>query len=193
VVAATEAERSTSYARNQLLPQVDVNLLLTRRQTADSFVSSFGLDRFQFATFFTIVMPVDRTPALVDYNNALIERDRRRREIETMRKRVASDVKRSVRERDRAVRNLGAAEAIVEISRKEVEVAQFRYDRGLSNNLDVVTAEANLLSLESRRVSALAEVAITRLSLRATLGILDPRVDVAGPTATEPPDVKATP
>src|SRR5262249_30029154 len=29
VVAATEAERSTSYARNQLLPQVDVNLLLT--------------------------------------------------------------------------------------------------------------------------------------------------------------------
>jgi hypothetical protein len=38
--------------------------------------------------------------------------------------------------------------------------------------------------MESRRISALAELAIMRLSLRATLGTLDPRRDV-GVTATE--------
>ena len=76
--AAAEAERTISFTRNQLLPQFDVNLALTRRGTADSLTSSFGLDRFQFATFFAVSMPLDRTPALVQHNNALIERDRRR-------------------------------------------------------------------------------------------------------------------
>lgn len=176
--AAADADRATAFARNQLLPQFDVNLALTRRETADSFSGSFGLDRFQFATFFTISMPVDRTPQIVDYQNALIDRDRRRRDIATIRKRIADDVRRAVREGDRVLRNLAAAETSVEIGRKEIQVAQLRYEQGLSNNLDVVTAEANFLSAESRRISALAEAAVARLGLRATVGILDPRKDI---------------
>ena len=176
--AADEAERATSYARNQLLPQVDVNLAMTRRQTADSFTTSFGLDKFQAATFFSISMPVDRTPGLIDLQNALIDRDRRRREIDTLQRKIRDDVKRAVRERDRGVRNLAAAETSVEIGQKEVEVAQLRYERGLSNNLDVVTAEAGLLSAESRRISALADAATARIALRAVLGLLDPRKDI---------------
>ena len=65
-----------------------------------------------------------------------------------------------------------------DLGRKEVEVAQLRYERGLSNNLDVVTAESNLLTAESRRIAVLADSAVARLSLRAMLGILDPRKDV---------------
>jgi outer membrane protein TolC len=57
-------------------------------------------------------------------------------------------------------------------------VAQLRYERGLSNNLDVVAAEGNLLSAESRRIAALADLAIARLAFRATLGVLDPRRDM---------------
>jgi outer membrane protein TolC len=176
--AAAEADRSTAYARNQLLPQVDVNLAMTRRQTADSFTNSFGLDRFQAVTFLSISMPVDRTPGLIEYQNSLIDRDRRRREIQTLERRIRDDVKRAVRERDRVMRNLAAAETSVEIGQKEVEVAQFRYERGLSNNLDVVTAEAGLLAAEARRISALADAATSRLGLRAVLGILDPRKDI---------------
>jgi outer membrane protein TolC len=76
------------------------------------------------------------------------------------------------------MRNLSAAETSVDIGQKEVEVAQLRYARGLSNNLDVVTAEGSLLSAEARRISALADAATARLGLRAVLGLLDPRVDV---------------
>lgn len=175
---ADDAERAISYNRNQLLPQLDVNFSLTRRQTAQSFRGSFGLDKFQFATFFTISMPVDRTPQVIEYQNATIERDRRKRELDTMRKRIGDDARRAVRDRDRVLRTLTAAETSVAITTKEVEVAQFRYDRGLSNFLDVITAEADLLGAESRRISTLASLAVARLSLRATLGILDPRKDI---------------
>jgi outer membrane protein TolC len=87
-------------------------------------------------------------------------------------------VRRAIRQRERVIRSLAAAEATVEIARRELEVAQLRYERGLSNNLDVVTAEGNLLSQQSRRISALADSAVAYLALRATLGILDPLKDI---------------
>lgn len=177
--AMDESARSIAYTRNQLRPQFDASLALTRRETADSLPSSFGLDNFKFATFFTIAMPVDRTPQLIDYQNALIDRDRRSRDLEMLRKRIAADVKRALRETARTTERLRVAQESVQISRQEVEVAQFRYDRGLSNNLDVVAAEGGLLQAESRRVGALADLALARLSLRGTLGILDVRQDIA--------------
>ena len=173
-----DAAHQVSYARNQLLPQVDVNFALTRRETAESFGRSFGVDGFRFATFFNISTPVDRTPQIVEYQNALIDRDRRQRDALTLQRRIADDVKRALRERDRLQRTLLAAETSVDIGRKEVEVAQLRYERGLSNNLDLVSAEGNLLTAESRRIAVLADSAVARLSLRAMLGILDPRKDV---------------
>jgi outer membrane protein TolC len=182
LASAADAERAAAFSRNQLLPQVDVNLALTRRETAGSLGSSFGFDGFQFATFLTISMPVDRTPQQIEYQNALIERDRRTREIDTMRKRIGDDVRRVIRQQERTMRNLAAAETSVDIGRREVEVAQLRYERGLSNNLEVVTAEGNLLSIESRRIAALADSAVTNLALRATLGILEPLKDIVDPT-----------
>ena len=175
----SEADLQVKVARNQLLPQFDVNLALTRRQTTHTLARSFGLDGFTLATFFTISSPIDRTAQRVDYLNATIEQTRRKREITTLERQIAVDVKRAVRDRERNVRTVQAATAIVELSRKEVEVAQARYDRGLSNNLDVVTAESNLLAAESRRIQALAETAVAGLRFRAVLGILDPRLDTA--------------
>jgi outer membrane protein len=179
VADAADADRTIAFARNQLLPQVDVNFALTRRQTSDSLLRSVGLEGFQFATFFNVSMPVDRTPQIVEYQTSLIDRDRRRREIETLRRRIADDVRRQVRNQGRVQRNLLAAETSVKIAESEVEVAKLRYERGLSNNLDVVTAEANLLTTESRRITTLAELVVSRLNLRAATGILDPRRDPA--------------
>jgi len=181
IVEAADADRAIAFARNQLKPQLDLNLALTRRETAESLPHSFGLDKFQFATFFNISMPVDRTPQTIEYQNAVIDRDRRQRDIDTLRRRIADDVRRQLRQRDRVIRSLAAAESNVKLAQQEVEVARLRYERGLSNNLDVVSAETNLLNVESLRILALADLATSRLSLRATLGILDPRKDAADP------------
>jgi outer membrane protein TolC len=180
--ALTEAQRTVAYSRNQLLPQLDLNLALTRRDVAPSFSSSFKFDKFDFATFFAVSMPVDRTPQTVEYHNALIERDRRRREIETLKMRIVESVRRAVRQQQRLDRTLEVAEAAVEFAEKEAEVASLRYQRGLSNNLDVVNAEEALLLARGRRFALLAEIAVARLSLRIAMGTLDPRQVVeAGP------------
>ena len=177
--ALAEGERAAAYANNQLLPQLDVNLALTRRDTADAFASTFKVDHFRFATFFAISLPTDRTSQKIEYHNALIERDRRRRAIETLRIRIAEEARRAVRQQQRLLKALEVAGASVDFAGKEVEVADLRYQRGLSNNLDVVNAEGNLLAAEGRRLAVQAELALARLGLRATLGTLDPRKDVA--------------
>ena len=176
--ARDDAENQIRYTRNQLLPQVDVNFALTRRETAQSFADSFALEGYRFATFFTIAMPVDRTTQQVDYQSALIDRERRRRDAAMLERQIADNVKQAVRERDRLLRNVAAAETSVELSKREVDVAQMRYSNGLSNNLDVVTAEANLLQAEGRRIQALADSAVASLRLRAVLGIFNPRTDM---------------
>jgi outer membrane protein TolC len=178
VSSARDADRAVTYTRNQLLPQLDVSLALTRRQTAPTFLDSFGVDHFQTATFFTVSMPVDRTPQQIEHQNALLDRARRQRDLETLRRRIGDDVRRAVRNRDRVLRTLETAEASIAIGQQEVEVAQLRSERGLSDNLDVITAETNLLAMEGRRLSALAELAIARLSLRAAVGILDSHRDI---------------
>ena len=180
IAASADADNQIRFSRNQLLPQVDVNFALTRRETAPTFRDSFGLEGYKFATFFTIAMPVDRTAQQVEYQSALLDRDRRRRDTTTLERQIADNVKQVVRERDRLVRSLAAAENGVELSRREVDVAQLRYENGLSNNLDVVTAEAGLLQAESRRIQALADSAVARLRLRAVLGVFNPRTDMSG-------------
>ena len=182
IAASDDAENQIRFSRNQLLPQVDVNFALTRRETAPGFRESFGLDGYKFATFFTIAMPVDRTTQQVEYQSAMIDRERRRREAETLERQIVDNVKQIVRERERLIRNVAAAENGVDLSRREVEVAQLRYENGLSNNLDVVTAEAGLLQAESRRIQALADSAVAGLRLRAVLGVFNPRTDMSGST-----------
>ena len=182
VAASEDADNQIRFSRNQLLPQVDVNFAFTRRETAATFRDSFGLDGYKFATFFTVAMPVDRTAQQVEYQAAVIDRDRRKREAQTLQRQIGDNVKQMVRERDRLIRNLAAAENSVELSKREVDVAQMRYENGLSNNLDVVTAEAGLLQAESRRIQALADSAVATLRLRAVLGIFNPRTDMSGST-----------
>lgn len=66
-------------------------------------------------------------------------------------------------------------------------MARLRYERGLSNNLDVITAETGLLAAETRRIQALADAALAALRLRAVVGIFDPRSDIGGRPALDLP------
>ena len=176
--ALDEADRDIRFARHQLLPQLDVSLALTRRETADSFRDAFGLDRFEPVTFFSVSTPLDRTPELTGLHTAVIERDRRARTRDTLRRRIAQDARRAVRLQQRLANRRQSADVSVEFAEREVELATLRFQRGLSNNLDVVNAQANLLNATSRRLAVLADLAVARLDLRAVLGTLDVRRDI---------------
>ena len=176
--AVEEAERDVRFSRRQLLPQVDVSVAMTRRESADSLRGAFGLDRFEPVTFLSVSTPLDRTAENTQLQAARMERDRRIRERELLRRRIAQEARRAVREQQRLANAVESANTTVEFAEREVALAALRFQRGLSNNLDVVNAQATLLDATTRRLGVLANVAVSRLTLRATLGILDARRDV---------------
>ena len=176
--AVDEAEREVRLARHQMLPQFDVSLALTRRETAESLREAFGRDRFEPVTFFSVSTPLDRTAESANLQTAVMERNRRARDRDALRRRIAQEARRAVRLQQRLANRLRTAEVSVEFAEREVDLATLRFQRGLSNNLDVVNAQANLLSTTSRRLAVLADLAVARLDLQATLGTLDVRRDV---------------
>ena len=176
--AVAEAERDVAYARHQLLPQLDVSMALTRRETADTLRDAFGADRFEPVTFFSVATPLDRTAELARVRTAAIERNRLVRARDTLRRRIAQEARLAVRLQQRLANRLGNAEVTVDFAEREVELANLRFQRGLSNNLDVVNAQAALLNATTRRLAVLADLAVARLSLRAAVGTLDVREDV---------------
>ena len=176
--AVEEAERDVRFTRHQLLPQFDVSVAMTRRESADSLRGAFGLDRFEPVTFFSVSTPLNRTAENTQLQSAMMERGRRMRERELLRRRIAQEARRAVREQQRLANAVESADTTVEFAEREVALATLRFQRGLSNNLDVVNAQAALLDATTRRLGVLSNVAVSRLTLRATLGILDVRRDI---------------
>lgn len=176
--ARQEAALSAAALQNRSRPQVDVNLALTRREVANSLRSSFGLDKFTVATFASISMPVVRTAEEAAYRNAIIQQEQREREITATEIRVAQEARRAVRQQERASQRLALARSEVNLAQTGVEIAALRHDRGLSNNLDLIAAESDLLSARSQEVAASVDLAMASLVLRAAMGILDARTDL---------------
>jgi outer membrane protein TolC len=173
-----DSARAIGLARSQLRPQADLSVGMTRQSAGPSVKTTFGLNDFRLATFATVSMPLDRTAEDAALETAIMERDRRQRDLDVMKTRVEVDVRKAARAHDRALKTLELEGAAQDLAAKELDVARFRYERGLATSLDLVAAEANLVAAEGRRIAASADVALTQFSLRAALGILDPRADM---------------
>jgi len=171
---ATMRQASTADAGR---PQLDVTVQMTRNRVAESLRSAFGFDAFQLGTFAGVSVPLDRTPAQTANQAATIQLARANRDLELTRLRVAQDVRTAYRERERLARTVEQADAAVGFAEQEVELATLRYQRGLSNNLDVVTAEGSLLNARALRFRALADAAVADLRLKAATGTLDPATE----------------
>ena len=178
LAAVDDAELAVTAARNQLLPQVDVNATFTRRETADTLRDSFGADNFQFASFLSVSMPVDRTPQQTALRTAAMTLSRQRRELDQLQRSLVREARQAVRQQTRLHQALAIGVNQIAVAEQEVDLAAFRFQRGLSNNLDLVNAEATLLAARAGRVGLLAQLAVAELQLRATLGTLDPRRDL---------------
>lgn len=173
--ALAAARRQARSAGSPLLPRIDLSLALTRRETGAGLRSSFGTDGFRLVPLVQLSLPVrgDGTGAAL----ASVAVARRERELAAAEAKAAMELRRAIRARDRLVSQLADAEAGVAVAGEEVAVARARFENGLSNNLDLVAAEADLLAAESRRISAAASVAVATLRLKATFGVLNAAED----------------
>jgi len=170
----TDAERHASIARWNLLPDISLNASYARRglgsATGAVLNDLFGGWRLAVTTGYSL----DRTVEFAAAESAGIAVSAARRALADLEQQIATEVRRAWRARARAAASVEIQAKAVEIARRQLRLAQLRYERGLAGNFDVVDAEANLFAAESGLIAAEVEAALAALALEHAVGTLDP-------------------
>jgi len=169
-----DARRNASLARQNLLPQLDFKLGLTRLGYGSTFTNSIrdNLDR-QFHVEFTTSYPIERSAdraskAVADLGVIAGERNFNQRRLE-----VEAEVRAQVRNIERILKSVELQKKGVELAAQQHRLATLRYQHGVASNFDVVEAEDKLVSARASLVSLVTDYHVARVRLLKVTGTLD--------------------
>ncbi len=168
-----DSERSLALARQNLLPQLDLNLSWSRvgfgPTYADASRASDSRWNLTVSSSYPLERSLDRT------NRAIAELDlaARKRFLAQREQEVEADVRAAVRSLERLRKSIDLQRKSVEFSSQQLRLASLRYQRGLASNFDVIDAEGSLVSARTALVGLLTDFQVARVQLMRAVGTLD--------------------
>lgn len=167
-----DARRQVANARNQLLPDLNVNLATTFGTDPDDPRAEFDfdLDQTVYAGSVTFGLPLDREEERLNLRSATIALQRQSRDLSQTQDTIVLEARQAVREIDRARLSVQLQEQSVTINEGRLDEVETRLRIGASidpqKRLD---AEANLLSARNERDRSIRDLQIAILDyLRVT-------------------------
>jgi len=168
-----DARRTASLARQNLLPQLDLNVGFTKAGFGPTFSDAFNAADARFNVFVTTSYPLERSSERANQALARLELDARVRTLRQRRIDIEAEVRAAVRELDRIRKSVDLQRKAVDIARQQRRLATLRYQRGLGSNFDVVDAEGSLVLARSALVGLLTSYQVARVELLRVTGVLD--------------------
>ncbi len=194
--ALIDAERAVANARNNLLPDFDVNAAVSVPTESDGDQEGLGLDAgdSDYSLGGTFSLPLDRRVEKLGLRRAQIALERERRAFDEFRDGIVIDARQSVRAVDLARFQLQLAEEQIVINRRGLEDLSLRDDADPQSILDRQNA---LLDAENARDRAITDLRNAILDYLQTTGQLrvkpdgtfdpPPGMQVVGDTETYDP------
>ena len=167
-----DAQRTVSLARQNMLPQLDLNLGFTQGGLGTTFFNAFGSDR-RVNVYFSASYPVERSSERASKAVAEIDVAARTRSVRQQELQVEGEVRAAVRELDRIRKSVELQKKGVEVAEQQRRLATLRYQRGLASNFDVVDAEGSLVLARSALVGLLTSYQVARIELMRVTGELE--------------------
>ncbi|MGH9322318.1 MAG: TolC family protein [Vicinamibacteria bacterium] len=168
-----DAERSLAVSRQNLLPQLDLNLRYERRGLGETFASSFDFIDNAFNLFLSTSYPLDRSSENASYAMSQIDVAARRRQLRLVEYNIANEVRAAARNLERTGKSILLQERNIDFADKQLRLATLRYQRGLASNFDIIDAENNLIQARSNYVSLVSDYHVARIELKRVTGTLD--------------------
>jgi outer membrane protein TolC len=168
-----DAQRAASLAKQNLLPQLDLNLGYTQTGLGPTYSDSLRAGDSRFNVFLSTSYPLERsgdksTAAIAELDLAAARRTLAQRELD-----VAADVRAAVRTLERIRKSVDLQRKAVAFAEQQTRLATLRYQRGLASNFDVVDAEGSVLSSRTALVGLLTDFQVARVQLLRAEGTLD--------------------
>jgi outer membrane protein TolC len=168
-----------SNAANGLLPALDLSGSVTLDTDPEHFNStSYNTERATWRGAASLEIPLDRKEERNAYRASLITWQQACRAYDLGRDQVIANVRQAVRRIRQAQLNVRNAELGQTLAMERREAAEYRVQRGLISNRDVVEAELALLDARDRLAIARSGLRSTILEFRRDTGTL--RIDDCG-------------
>ena len=168
-----DARRSLSLAKQNLLPQLDATLAVTRLGGGPSFRDAWNLADTRTTFGVTTSYPLERSADRANRALAEIELTSRQRALHQRELEVEAEVRSAVRELLRIRKSVLLQTQAVAVAAQQRRLATLRYERGLASNFDVVDAEGSLVLARSALVGLLASYKVAEVELKRATGNLD--------------------
>ncbi|MGH7899057.1 MAG: TolC family protein, partial [Candidatus Binatia bacterium] len=168
----TDAERKALLASYKIWPAVNLVGSYAKQGLGNSFEESSRLRRTEWLVGLSSTTPLDRTEERVAASQAEITLRGRERQYRALRDQLTRQVRDAWRQLERARAERALAAEIVAQSEKQAELARFRYDKGITDNFDLVQAETDLAEAKSGNVLAAIEELLAGAQVRRSAGTL---------------------
>lgn len=166
-----DARRTASLSRQNLLPDVSLNLRFTETRGSGP-TGPIDVSNRRWETFFSASLPLERAD-ISQLQLSNLDVAARERAYEQKRYEVESEARAAHRDLISLSRSIATQKGAVDIAEQQLRLANLRYQRGLASNFDVVDAEGNLLAARSSLVQLLAAYQVARLDLERVAGRLN--------------------
>ncbi len=168
-----DARRSLSVSRQNLLPQLDLNLRYQQSGLGETFRESLNLNDGGVGVFLSTSYPIDQSAERASVAQSNIDLAARRRAVRLLEYNVTREVRASARNVERIGKSIVLQERNIEFAEKQLRLASLRYQRGLASNFDIIDAENNLISARSNYVSLISDYHVALIELKRVTGTLD--------------------
>ena len=167
-----DARRTASLSRQNLLPDMSLNLRFTE-QKGSGPSGPFAVTNRRWESFLSASLPLERASDFARVQLSNLEVASRERVYGQRRFEVESEVRSTHRALISLSRSIATQTGAVDIADQQLRLANLRYQRGLASNFDVVDAEGSLLAARSSLVQLLAAYQVARLDLERVVGRLN--------------------
>jgi outer membrane protein TolC len=168
-----EAERAAKLARQNLLPQLDLNVSLDQAGVGPGLSEAWRAGDGRVSVFVTTSYPLERSAAQADSARSAIALEARKRSLRQRELEVDAEVRNAVREIEGIRKSVELQRKSVDFAGQQHRLATLRYQRGLASSLDVVQAEENLVLSRTALVNLLTDLQVARVNLLRVTGAFD--------------------
>jgi len=167
-----DARRLIRVAKNDVLPDLGLTLGYALTGNGDSAGSSTNLSQSAWTVGLSTSTDLRRTAERAQLEQRRIDLKIRQRSYTEKNEKTVQDVRKEVR-------RLKENQARIEIQRKnmaqsqrKLQLARIRFAKGMGDNFDVIEAEQDLISSESRYIFVVTDYILSQFRVRKAMGTL---------------------
>jgi outer membrane protein len=174
-----DARRALAFARQSLLPTLDVNVAMSQAGFGSSLGDSLrSVDRSVGVTL-SAGFPLQRAADRAQQTTGELNLKAAERTLLQMEMQIEAEVRAAARRIESLRKSIGLHRQGFALAEQQRRLATLRYQRGLASNFDVVDAEGNLVAARTTLVGLLTDLTVARSELLRVVGVLDTASEAA--------------